>query len=262
MRDYVLITGASSGIGFELAKVFAREKYNLVLTARNKSKLENLQGEIRKGFDVDVLVIPKDLSLENSACELYDEIKNKNVKIEILVNNAGFGGYGEFAKTNLESEVNMINLNVTSLVKLTKYFLQDMFQQKSGKILNVASTAAFQPGPLMAIYYATKSFVLSFSEAIAEELEGSGITVTTLCPGPTESGFQEAARITQSRLVKGRKLPSSKDVAEYGYKALIKGKRVAVHGFINYLMTNAIRFIPRKVITRVVHFIQKERDNI
>jgi len=262
MRDYALITGASSGIGFELAKIFAREKYNLFLTARNKTKLEELQGEIRKNFDVDVLVIPKDLSLENSARELYDEIKNKNVKIEILVNNAGFGGYGEFVKTNLESEVNMINLNVTSLVKLTKYFLQDMFLQKSGKILNVASTAAFQPGPLMAIYYATKSFVLSFSEAIAEELEGSGITVTALCPGPTESGFQKTARITQSRLVKGRKLPSSKDVAEYGYKALMKGRRVAVHGFINSLITKAIRFIPRKVITKVVHFIQKERDSI
>ena len=262
MRDYVLITGASSGIGLELAKIFAREKYNLVLTARNQTKLEELQSEIRNSFAVDVLVIPKDLSLKNSACEIYEEIKNKNVKIEILVNNAGFGGYGGFVKTNLESEVNMINLNVTSLVKLTKYFLQDMFLQKSGKILNVASTAAFQPGPLMAVYYATKSFVLSFSEAIAEELEGSGITVTALCPGPTESGFQEAANITQSRLVKDRKLPSSKDAAEYGYKALMKGKGVAVHGFINYLMTNAIRFVPRKVITKVVHFIQKERDSI
>ncbi|GAB4132774.1 MAG: SDR family oxidoreductase [Ignavibacteriales bacterium] len=260
MKNYVLITGASSGIGLELAKVFARENHNLILTARSEKKLSELQQEIQKQYNVDVIVIPKDLSLDNSASEIYDEIKKRKQNVDILVNNAGFGTYGNFTETNLETEIRMINLNITSLVKLTKFFSKEMLERRSGKIMNVASTAAFQAGPLMSIYYATKAFVLSFSEAIANELKGSGVTVTILCPGPTTSGFQEAANITQSRIVKGRKLPTSADVAEYGYKALMKGKRIAIHGTINSIMANSIRFFPRKFVTAVVGFIQKERD--
>lgn len=260
MKNYVLITGASSGIGLELAKIFAREGFNLILIARNEKNLIMLKEEILNNNKVDVRIIPKDLSLNDSALEIYNEIKSSKLDIEILVNNAGFGTYGNFAKTNLDVEIRMINVNITSLVKLTKYFLQDMIQKGHGKIMNVASTAAFQAGPLMAIYYATKAFVLSFSEAIDCELKASGVTVTALCPGPTLSGFQEAANITQSRLVKGRKLPTSKEVAEYGFKALMKGKRIAIHGKMNFILANSIRFFPRKIVTEIVHYIQKERD--
>jgi len=259
MEKYVLITGASSGIGYEFAKIFARENYNLILTARSEEKLDKLRNEILSMNKVSIVTIGKDLSNPTAAEEIYKEVSEKKLEIDILVNNAGFGTYGKFIDANPEKEIDMINLNIISLVKLTHLFLQDMKKMGKGKILNIASTAAFQPGPLMAVYYATKSFVLHFSEAIDEELLGSGITITTLCPGPTESGFQEAAQITQSKLVKGRKLPTSKEVAEFGYRKLMKEKRVAIHGKLNFIIANLIRFTPRNLVTKVVKFIQKER---
>lgn len=259
MEKYVLITGASSGIGYEFAKIFARENYNLILTARSEEKLDKLRNEILSMNKVSIVTIGKDLSNPTAAEEIYKEVSEKKLEIDILVNNAGFGTYGKFIDANPEKEIDMINLNIISLVKLTHLFLQDMKKMGKGKILNIASTAAFQPGPLMAVYYATKSFVLHFSEAIDEELLGSGITITTLCPGPTESGFQEAAQITQSKLVKGRKLPTSKEVAEFGYRKLMKGKRVAIHGKLNFIIANLIRFTPRNLVTKVVKFIQNER---
>lgn len=259
MNKYVLITGASSGIGYEFAKIFARENYNLILTARSKNKLLRLKEDIIKDFNIDIVVIPKDLSKPEEAEILYKEIRDMNLNVDVLINNAGFGTYGIFHETPLEDEIKMINLNIISLVKLTHLFLQEMKLSGRGNIINVASTAAFQPGPLMAVYYATKAFVLSFSEALANELKGTEIKITALCPGPTESGFQAAANITQSKLVKGRKLPTSKDVAEFGYKAMNSAKTVAVHGFINRILTKAINFIPRKIVVSAVRFIQEER---
>jgi uncharacterized protein len=150
----------------------------------------------------------------------------------------------------------MINLNITALTQLTKLFLKDMVERRSGKVLNVASTAAFQPGPTMAVYYATKAYVLHFSEAIANEVKPFGVTVTALCPGATESGFQAAAAMEDSKLVKGRKLPAAKEVAQYGYNAMMKGKTVAIHGFVNYILANSVRFMPRNVVTKVTRFIQ------
>ena len=251
-----LITGASNGIGLELAKIHASKGGNLVLVARNKAKLEELKAELENQYNVSIYVITKDLSLSNAAQEVYDETKSQNIHIDYLINNAGFGDYGMFADTEWEKEEQMINLNITALTQFTKLYVQDMIQNGNGKIMNVASTAAFQPGPKMAVYFATKAYVLSFTEAIGNELKEKGITVTALCPGPTESGFVDAAAMADSKLVKGRKLPSSKSVALYGYAAMMKGKAVAIHGILNYILANSVRFVPRSFVVWIAGKIQ------
>jgi uncharacterized protein len=250
-----LITGASSGIGLELAKVFAINKINLVLVARNEGKLNELAGEL-KTLGVNVHVLAKDLSYYNTAKEIYDWCNQQNIPIDYLVNNAGVGDFGFFYESDWAKQEQIINLNVTALTYLTHLFLPDMVKRKNGKVLNVASTAAFQPGPTMSVYYATKAFVLHFSEAIANELEKTGVTVTALCPGATESGFQNAAAMEESKLVKGKKLPTSKQVAEYGYAAMMKGKKVAIHGMMNYLLANSVRFSPRWMVLKFVRNLQ------
>ncbi len=247
-----LITGASGGIGYELAKIFARDKYNLVLVARSEKKLQEIASELQKSYGISAKVIAKDVSKLSAVQEIYDALKQDGIIVDALVNNAGFGDFGFFTETSWEKELEMINLNMTSLTALTKLFVKDMVARKAGKIMNVASTASFQPGPLMAVYYATKSYVLSFSEAISNELNGTGVTVTALCPGPTTSGFQAAADMGDSKLVKGKKLPSSQEVAEYGYKAMMSGKVVAVHGLMNKIMAQSIRYTPRAVVRSLV----------
>jgi hypothetical protein len=247
-----LITGASSGIGYELSKVFAQNGINVILVARNFKMMEELKSDIERVSKVDVKIINQDLSTPGAAQVIFDTLNNEAVKVDYLVNNAGFGDYGFFAQSNWEKNEQMINLNILTLTHLTHLFLPLMIKQKYGRIINVASTAAFQPGPLMAVYYATKAFVLSFSEAIANELEGSGVTVTALCPGPTSSGFEKAAAVEDSKLFKGKKLPSSKEVASYGYKAMMNGKTVAIHGVLNNIFATSVRFTPRKVVTKIV----------
>ena len=251
-----LITGASNGIGLELAKIHASKGDNLVLVARNISKLNQIKTELESQFKISVHIIGKDLSLPNAPQEVYDELKHKNIVIDYLINNAGFGDYGFFYETKWEKELQMINLNITALTHFTKLFLQDMVKRRSGKIMNVASTAAFQSGPTMAIYYASKAYVLSFSEAIDNEVSDKGVTVTTLCPGPTETGFLEAAALQDSKLFKGKKIAGAKEVAEYGHKAMMQGKTVAIQGFMNRVMANAVRFIPRALAVKVVRGIQ------
>lgn len=251
-----LITGASNGIGLELAKVHASKGGDLVLVARNKSKLDELKTELENQYKVKVYTIGKDLSVNNSAQEVYEETTKQKIKIDYLINNAGFGDFGMFVETDWNKELQMINLNITTLTQFTKLYLQDMVKRQSGKIMNVASTAAFQSGPTMAVYYATKAYVLSFSEAVDNEVSDKGVTVTTLCPGATESGFQAAAAMEESNLVKGKKLPTSKEVAEYGYASMIKGKTVAIHGLINYLMANSVRFTPRALVVKLTRKIQ------
>ncbi|MFN4812059.1 MAG: SDR family NAD(P)-dependent oxidoreductase [Bacteroidota bacterium] len=251
-----LITGASNGIGLELAKIHASKGGDLVLVARNKSKLDELKHELETKFNIKVYTIGKDLSASNAAKEVYDETSKQQIKIEYLINNAGFGDFGFFAETDWNKELQMINLNITTLTQFTKLYLQDMLKRKSGKIMNVASTAAFQSGPTMAVYYATKAYVLSFSEAVDNEVRDQGISITALCPGATESGFQAAASMEESNLVKGRKLPGSKEVAEYGYAAMLKGKTVSIHGFMNWIMANSVRFIPRSIVVKVTRKIQ------
>jgi hypothetical protein len=253
-----LITGASNGIGLELAKIHASKGGNLVLVARNKSKLDELKKELENQYKVSVYIIGKDLSVFNSAQEVYDETYKQNIKIDYLINNAGFGDFGMFVDSDWNKELQMINLNITTLTQFTKLYLQDMVKHRSGKIMNVASTAAFQPGPIMAVYFATKAYVLSFSEAVNNEVSDKGVTVTTLCPGATESGFQAAAAMEESNLVKGRKLPTSKEVAEYGYTAMQKGKTVAIHGLMNWILANSVRFTPRSLVVKITRKIQEK----
>ena len=251
MKNTALITGASNGIGLELAKIHASKGGDLVLVARNKSKLDELKIALEKQYNISVLTIDKDLSLPNAAMEIYEETTKKDIHVDYLINNAGFGDFGMFVETDWNKELQMINLNITTLTLFTKLYLQDMVKRRSGKIMNVASTAAFQPGPTMAVYCATKAYVLSFSEAVSNEVSDKGITITSLCPGATETGFKTAAALDESKLFKDKKLPTAKEVAEYGYAAMIKGKTVAIHGMLNYLMANSIRFIPRALILKV-----------
>lgn len=251
-----LITGASNGIGLELAKVHASKGGNLVLVARNKSKLDELKIELENQYKIKVYTIGKDLSLPTAAQEVYDETKQLNIQIDYLINNAGFGDYGMFVDLDWNKQAQMIQLNITTLTHFTHLYLQDMVRRGEGKIMNVASTAAFQSGPTMAVYFATKAFVLNFSEAVDNEVRDKGVTVTTLCPGPTESGFQAAAAMEESALVKGKKFASSKEVAVYGYKSMMNGKTIAIHGFMNALMANTVRFAPRAFAVKMVRKLQ------
>ena len=252
-----LITGASNGIGLELAYEHAKNGGNLILIARNSKKLEEIKSEIETKYNVKVNIISKDLSIKNAAQEVYNEVKNLNLQVDYLINNAGFGDFGMFISTKWNKEEEMINLNITALTQFTKLFIKDMIARKNGKILNLASTASFQPGPTMAVYFATKAYVLSFSEAIANEVKEFGVTVTALCPGPTASGFQTAAAMDNAKLFKDKKLPSSKEVAIYGYNAMLKGKTVAIHGTLNYILANAIRLLPRNLVTKIIRQVQE-----
>ncbi|OIR05037.1 sulfoacetaldehyde reductase [mine drainage metagenome] len=255
-----LITGASSGIGEEFAKLFAKDKINLVLVARSENKLKDLANELHEQFGVAVKVLAKDLSVLKQVEEVYEELQQQNISIDYLVNNAGFGDYNLFAESDWKKQEEMINLNIMALTKLTHLFLPAMVKNKFGKVLNVASAAAFQPGPTMSVYYASKAFVLHFSEAISNELEGTGVSVTALCPGAFESGFQKAASLEESRLVKGKKLPTSKEIAAFGYKHLMKGTRVCIPGTMNYIMANSVRFTPRSLVLKIVRMMQDKAN--
>jgi uncharacterized protein len=260
MTSTALITGASGGIGWELAKKFAENSHNLVLVARSEGKLKELAAQLEQQYKIKVTVIAKDLSDYNTAKEIFDGCTQQNIQIDYLVNNAGIGHFGFFHESDWKKQEQIINLNITGLTYLTHLVLPGMVQRKFGKILNVASTAAFQPGPTMSVYYATKAYVLSFTEAISNELEKTGVTVTALCPGATESGFQSAAVMEESKLVKGKKLPTSAEVAAYGYKALMNGKVVAIHGFINKVMAESVRFTPRFLVRKIVRSIQNKAN--
>lgn len=251
MGNTALITGASNGIGLELAREFAKHKTDVILVARNDEKLKEIARELASAYGVKTFVIAKDLSKPGSADEVFRQVKESGLEIGYLVNNAGFGDFGMFSESDWKKQEEMISLNIMTLTQLCRLFVPEMIQRKQGKILNLASTASFQPGPLMSVYYATKAYVLLFSEAINNELRGSGITVTALCPGPTTSGFQKTSNIEDSRLVKGRKLPGAEEVARYGYRAMMKGKSVAIHGLLNRFLVLAERFGPRDIVTAV-----------
>jgi uncharacterized protein len=251
-----LITGASSGIGYELAKLFARDRYHLVLVARSEAKLRQIADEIAVQSGITVKTMAKDLSLANAPTEIFSELQQEGIKVDFLVNNAGFGTYGFFAETDLNAELQMMQLNMVALTHLTKLFLKDAIAQRQGKILNIASTAAFQPGPLMAIYYATKAYVLYFSEAIANELQGTGVSVTVVCPGPTESSFQATAKMENSKLVRGGNMMDAKTVAEIAYRGLMSGKTLVIPGLKNKLLAQSARFLPRIWVTKIVRNMQ------
>jgi len=251
-----LITGASSGIGLEFAKIFAAAKNNLVLVARSGGRLLQLGDELQKKHDISVRAIGADLSKMSEVQKVYDTCKAYDIEVDYLVNNAGFGDFGFFIESDWNKTEQMIDLNIKSLTKMCRLFIPDMVRRKSGKVLNVASTAAFQPGPTMAAYYATKSYVLFLSEAIYNELQGTGVHITCLCPGATESGFQSAANLEDSAMIKGKKLPTAKEVAAFGYKAMMKNRMTVIHGMKNFILANSIRFTPRKMVLSIVRKMQ------
>ncbi len=257
-HNTALITGASSGIGLELAKQFARHQHDLVLVARSEDKLRQLARDLRDQHGVAVTVIAKDLSEPDAPDALYREVKDQGVTVGILVNNAGFASYGPFVDTDLGTELREIQLNVTTLTHLSKLYARDMAERGRGAILNVASTAAFFSGPLMAVYYATKNYVLAFSEALANELADRGVTVTALCPGPTESDFQSRADMEDSKLMQNGMM-SAAAVAEAGYRGLMAKQTVVVPGLQNKLQVNAPRFLPRTLATSIVRRSQEEK---
>ena len=246
-----LVTGASSGIGRALAARFAADGWNLVLAARSVGKLEALAAELSTRHGIVATVIGADLGSGEGAAGLHGEVERRGIAIDALVANAGAGTYGDVRDADLAKDVAMIQLNTTSVVVLTELLLPTLIARR-GKILTTASTAAFQPCPHMAIYAATKAFVLSFSEALAEEISSTGVTVTALCPGPTATGFFDAADMNASALVKGKRLPTSEAVAEIGYRAMLRGRRVVVPGLMNNLLAQSVRFAPRRVVTMLV----------
>jgi len=247
-KGAALITGASSGIGAELAKLCAAGGYGLILVARNGERLGELAGSLAKAHGIEARALVADLADPAAPQSIFERTRRDTV--EILINNAGFGLRGPFAETDWPAESRLIQVNVTALVQLTKLFLPEMLGRRSGRILNVASTAAFVPGPLMAMYYASKAFVLSFSESVANEVEGTGVTLTVVCPGPTRTGFSEAAGIADSKLFKGSSM-GAEEVARIGYRAMMEGKTEAIAGARNRWMMRGARLAPRSLLAAV-----------
>lgn len=249
-REGVLITGASSGIGKELARLFAADGFDLVLVARNEEALNELASELRSQYAVSATVLPKDLSLPQAPEEIFDTLKQASIPVEVLINSAGLQVYGRLQDIDPAEQLELIQVNLVALSHLTMLFAQEMVARKRGKILNIASTGAFAPAPLNAVYCATKAYVLSFSEAIARDLEGTGVTVTCLCPGATETNFAERAGIKDIRLFQSFVM-KPEAVARAGYQGLMAGKTTVVPGLYNQLMVQSIRFTPRRVVTRM-----------
>jgi len=249
-RRTALVTGATSGIGYELAKLFAHDGFDLVLVARNDRRLHEVADELRRGASVGITVVAQNLSQLGAADAIYRQLTDAGVDVDVLVNNAGFSVSGPFWTTDPQSEWQMIQTNIVALTQLTYLLLPGMVARRSGRILNLGSTASFAPGPFSAVYNASKAYVLSFSEALAEELRGTGVTVTTLCPGPTKTEFAERAHLTATNLFRGR-LSSAADVARAGYRALMRGQTTVVVGLANQLLVLTIRLSPRTLVAKV-----------
>ena len=251
-----LVTGAASGLGLELSLLLAKDSYNLILIDIDQINLKLAKEQIEKDNKVNISLLVKDLSQPNIAIEIFRELKGE--PIDILVNNAGFGLFGSFSETDWERENDMLQLHIMTTTHLTKLLLKGMVVRGSGKILNMSSLAAFQPGPLMSLYYASKAYILSFSEAIANELKGTGVTVTVLCPGQTDTSFQSVVSESSSENKIGFNIASPKSVALYGYRAMLKGKTVAVPGKINKFLANLHRFVTRGMATKIIRNIQEK----
>jgi short-subunit dehydrogenase len=258
MSQLALVTGASGGIGLELARILARNGYDLVLVARSAEKLATVAEGLERDHKVKVRIIVKDLAISGAAAEIHEALAADSVGVDVLINNAGVGLFGPFAELSVEGQVDMVRLNVESPTVLARLLLPPMLERGSGRILNVASTAAFQPGPLMAVYYATKAYLLSLSEAIANEVAGTGVTVTALCPGPTVTGFSSHAGTGQSRLFAGPTM-DAKTVAEIGYAALMAGKPVVVPGIRNRILAFGVRLAPRQMVTQIARRMQEPK---
>jgi short-subunit dehydrogenase len=221
-QDTVLLTGASSGIGLELAKLFAKDKYNMVLVSRSEQSLQDVSSELKALGAGEITIIEKDLSLPYAAAEIYDETKRLGIQIDILVNDAGLGSYGKFSETDIEREMDIIQINIGATVHLSKLYLKDMLSRNKGRILQLASIASYQPTPLLAVYAATKAFILSFSDAVSRELKDTNITITSLIPPPTDTDFFRKAGMEHTKAAQEPK--DAGEVAKAGYEALMKGE--------------------------------------
>jgi short-subunit dehydrogenase len=254
-----LITGASSGIGLELAHLFARDGYRLVLVARNRSILRQLGDDLQSRYSITVRIEPKDLAHPATPPELYQELQESGIVLDVLVNNAGFGGAGDFLSTGWNHEAEMMQVNMVALTHLTKLFLPQI-RAREGMIMNVASTAAFQPGPFMAVYYASKAYVLSFTEALAEELRGTGVKVSCLCPGPVKTNFQKRAYLEGTAMINSPLIVDVQEVARVGYEGLKQGKRIVIPGWKNRAGVELLRISPREMVTKVVRKLQEKKN--
>lgn len=256
MKDkYTLITGASSGIGYELAKLYANKGENLILVARRLDKLEEFKNKFP---NIKILNIKMDLSLIDSSNKIYDITKKENIFVNRLINNAGVGLFGDFSDTDLNREINMINLNIISLVSLTKMYLKDMLKENEGEILNVSSIASFMPGPRMSIYYATKAFVTSFTEALRYEIKNSNIKVSILAPGATSTEFIKSSNLENSKLFDNMRVQTPEEVAKISFENM--GKRLIIPGILNKLTVFLVKFVPKNILLKVVDEIQKRKD--
>ncbi len=254
MPTFTLVTGASTGIGRELATLCAAHQRNLVLVARSENKLTSLADSLRSEHGVRVEVLVQDLGEPGAAEKTRAEVTARGLDVDALINNAGFGYLGSFDQAEAGNQLEMVQLNITALTHLTRLFLPEMVERGRGRILNVASTASFQPGPFMAVYYATKAYVLSFSEALTEELRGTGVTVTALCPGVTATEFQARAKMADSGLIR-LGMQDASFVAKVGYRAMVKGKAVAIPGLVNRFLVLLVRLSPRFAVRRVVRHL-------
>jgi uncharacterized protein len=251
-----LVTGASMGIGLELARCFAADGYDLVLNARSAELLQQIAKEFSAKYKVQVAAMPGDLGVIGAGATLAKMLDDSGLKVDVLVNNAGYGVAGAYAGSDFAAEMGMIDLNVRALAELTHIYWPRMLANKRGGVINVASTAAFQPGPLMAIYYASKAFVLSFSEALWKEAEGTGVHVSCLCPGPTESNFRARAGTGKTRLSSVGAPMTSASVAKQGYRGFQRNTRVVITGLRNRLLARSAAFMPRKTLLGIVHNLQ------
>lgn len=249
--ETVLITGASSGIGLELAKCFGAEGSRLVLTARNTEALQSLAGELRSLHNIDASVLTADLSLPEAPEQIFKELEGRGIAVDVLVNNAGFGAWGRFVELPLQRQLEILQVNINALIALTGLFLPGMVERRRGGILNVASVAGFVPGPGMAIYYASKACVLSFTEALAQELAGTSVTASALCPGPTVTNFGKAANIDKDFRRIRMAIMSAEAVASYGVRAFRRKKVVAIPGIQNRLLVLLARCTPRSVVRKL-----------
>ena len=258
-HETVLITGASSGIGLELARCFAADGCRLVLVARNTTALQSLACELQQTHKIEARVLTADLSLPETPKHIFEELRKAGVTVDVLVNNAGFGALGAFAELPLQRQLEMLQVNINALTELTGLFLSGMIQRGRGGILNVGSVAGFEPGPGMAIYHATKAYVLSFSEALAEELTGTNVTVTALCPGPTTTNFGNVANFLRERRLKKIPKMSAETVARCGHQVFRKGRVLAIPGFRNHFLIFLIRIMPRRYVRKIAKYFNSTK---
>lgn len=256
-RPFAIVTGASAGLGVEFARLLAGDQHDLLLVARRMDRLEQLAATLRTDHGIKVHCLSVDLNQAQAGEKVHDYTQKHKLSVDVLINNAGFGASGPFVDLDLQEQLRIIQVNVAALTHLTGLYLPGMIERKKGRIMNVSSTAAFQPGPLMAIYYASKAFVLSFSEAVHHEVRKTGVTVTCLCPGPTPTEFQHAAKMESSRLFNSRMMIDPATVAKVGYQAMRKGKRLVIPGRVTNILAFSNRLVPRGLALRFAERFQK-----